>query len=215
VPPAPLEMTILNRNQAPLPIACLLILLALGQVSNLAWWSTRLAAAAVPVVEAKASPLPAHAVQPRDHPSTAFSNEDLLWLARCIYSETKRADEQELVAWVVRNRVETGYRGKRTYREVVLEPFQFSAFNPDNPKRGQYGSLDEHSTARGWQRALRVAHAVLTADYCDRPFSEKTRHFYSPRSMVDGQAPLWADQGEPLEIADVDPERFRFFASVV
>ncbi len=33
-------------------------------------------------------------------------DNETLWLARCIYSETKRPEEQELVAWVVRNRVE-------------------------------------------------------------------------------------------------------------
>ncbi|WP_240332831.1 hypothetical protein [Salinibacter ruber] len=42
-----------------------------------------------------------------------------LWLARAIYSETKLPHEQELVAWVVRNRVETAYRGRRTYRAVA------------------------------------------------------------------------------------------------
>ena len=89
--------------------------------------------------------------------SAAMVGEDILWLARCIYSETKRAHEQELVAWVVRNRVETRYRGQGTYRGVVLDPYQFSAFNPGSRKRRLFMSLTPASDAQGWQSALRVA----------------------------------------------------------
>ena len=53
-------------------------------------------------------------------------NASTLWLARAIYSETKLPHEQELVAWVVRNRVETAYRGRRSYRAVVLDPGRYA-----------------------------------------------------------------------------------------
>ena len=39
--------------------------------------------------------------------SPAFITPEILWLARAMYSETKRPHEQELVAWVVRNRLES------------------------------------------------------------------------------------------------------------
>ena len=71
----------------------------------------------------------------------AYVTDDVLWLARCIYSETKKAHEQELVAWVIRNRVETGYRGESTYEGTVLDPYQFSAFNPGSSKRRLYATL--------------------------------------------------------------------------
>ncbi|WP_243663594.1 cell wall hydrolase [Rhodothermus marinus] len=77
-------------------------------------------------------------------PPEAIDSETL-WLARVIYSETKRPEEMELVAWVVRNRVETRFRGKATYRDVVLDPFQFSAFIPYNPRRQYYMRLTPHS----------------------------------------------------------------------
>lgn len=51
----------------------------------------------------------------------AVTEDEILWLARTIFSETKRPHEQELVAWVVRNRVETGYRGNATYEAAVLD----------------------------------------------------------------------------------------------
>ncbi len=69
-------------------------------------------------------------------PAPADLEEPTLWLARAIYSETKLPHEQELVAWVVRNRVETAYRGRRTYRAVVLDPYQFSAFQPRRREAG-------------------------------------------------------------------------------
>ncbi len=141
--------------------------------------------------------------------------DDVLWLARVIYSETKRPDEQELVAWVVRNRVETGYRGKDTYRTTVLDPWQFSAFNQNSPKRSFYSNLDFESKSRGWQTALFIAYDVLHAPAYERPFPNKTRHFYSERSMKGTLKPDWATNKRPVSLdRDIDPKRFRFFAGV-
>ncbi|MEM7787299.1 MAG: cell wall hydrolase [Bacteroidota bacterium] len=163
------------------------------------------------------SPLPTAVVSDAPPPfSLADVSDDVLWLARCIYSETKRPHEQELVAWVVRNRVETEYRGQDTYEGVVLDPYQFSAFNPDSPKRRLYTSLTPESDSRSFQRALEVAHAVYHARPSSRPFSRQTRHFYSERSMVGRRAPVWSAGHRPVEIdtADVDPRRFRFYKGV-
>lgn len=145
----------------------------------------------------------------------ALTKEDMLWLARVIYSETKRPSEQELVAWVVRNRVETGYRGKSTYRDVVLDRYQFSAFNPNTRTRSHYASLEWDSKERGFARALAIAATVATADWSERPFSETTRHFYSRRSMPGGATPAWAQNMQPVDLdRHVEPDRFRFYANV-
>ena len=142
--------------------------------------------------------------------------DDVLWLARCIYSETKRAEEQELVAWVVRNRVETGYRGQDTYEGVVLDPYQFSAFNPGNPKRRLYTTLAPSLDSPAFVQALEVAHAVYYAPISARPFARDTRHFYSERSMVGGKAPNWSSGHVPVRPTGfrVDPRRFRFYSGV-
>lgn len=141
--------------------------------------------------------------------------EEVLWLARCIYSETKQPHEQELVAWVVRNRVETGYRDNSTYRDAVLDPWQFSAFNVNSPKRKYYSSLNEQSTAAGFQTALEIAERVAHAPASDRPFAQQTRHFYSERSMAGGKTPDWARNEKPVRLTrNVDPKRFRFYDSV-
>ncbi len=143
---------------------------------------------------------------------------ETLWLARVIFSESKRVDEQALVAWVVRNRVDSKYRGKRSYEGVALDPYQFSAFSADSTKRSYYTNLTAHSNYPGWQTALRVAYDVRHADGAHRPFSRETRHFYSERSMSDNLAPEWAMGRQPVHIrylsVDVDVRRFRFFEGV-
>ncbi|MEX0821108.1 MAG: cell wall hydrolase [Rhodothermales bacterium] len=148
-------------------------------------------------------------------PSTI--NSETLWLARAIYSETKRAEEMELVAWVVRNRVETGYRGRSTYREVVLDPFQFSAFNPTNTKRWYYANLDVQTNSQAWQRALTIAHRVRSAQPEYRPFSIRTRHFYSERSMLGRPHPNWANGKRPVvpqRPVSIEEDRFRFYEGI-
>ncbi len=139
-----------------------------------------------------------------------------LWLARCIYSETKKPKEQRLVAWVLRNRVETEYRGSDSYREAVLDPYQFSAFNPGSPTRSFYINLDEVVQLPGWQRALRIAHTVRHLPDAARPFPIKTRHFFSQRSMPGHRYPDWANDRKliSLEEFEIDKHRFRFYSGI-
>ena len=168
----------------------------------------------------QANPVTETVVRTVAHVAPPFSradvSEDVLWLARCIYSETKRPQEQRLVAWVIRNRVETGYRGQRTYQSTVLDPYQFSAFNPGSAKRRLYLSLDADSDAMGWGKALEAAYEVYHAPEADRPFDRKTRHFYSERSMRGGRTPAWARGKTPVQPTSFrpDPRRFRFYSSI-
>ncbi|MEO0556575.1 MAG: cell wall hydrolase [Bacteroidota bacterium] len=146
----------------------------------------------------------------------AHVSDDVLWLARCIYSETKREYEQDLVAWVVRNRVETSYRGRSTYEGVVLDPYQFSAFNPGSSKRRLFTTLTPASNSASFQQALEVAHNVYYAPSSERPFPKTTRHFYSEQSMVGRRAPRWAEGERPVTPVRhrVDPKRFRFYSGL-
>jgi hypothetical protein len=143
--------------------------------------------------------------------------ESTLWLARAIYSETKLPHEQELVAWVVRNRVETGYRGRTTYENVILDPYQFSAFNPGSSKRSFYMSLTPEVRLPAWQQALWIAHYVQHADSVHRPFAIETRHFYSERSMDGRRHPYWANRHQfvtPGWDYQVNERRFRFYKEI-
>ncbi|MEZ4702441.1 MAG: cell wall hydrolase [Rhodothermales bacterium] len=149
-------------------------------------------------------------------PDSVIDNETL-WLARCIFSETKRPEEQELIAWVVRNRVEIGYRGKTSYKEVVLDPFQFSAFNSESPEAPYYSSLALQHDESGWQRALSIAYYVRHARPQYRPFSAETLHFYSQQSMIGRREPVWARGLTPIRPPEhyrLDERRFRFFEGI-
>jgi len=144
-----------------------------------------------------------------------YQMDEVLWLARCLYSESNLPNEQRLVAWVVRNRVETGFRGN-TYREVILEPQQFSAFNTPNLRRDRILELDQHTSTLAWQSTLRIALEVYSAPAFERPFGPTTRHFYSPISMEGNNPPSWAESVEPLdsEAFGVDAHRFQFFEQI-
>jgi hypothetical protein len=149
--------------------------------------------------------------------ATGSLEESTLWLARAIYSETKLPHEQELVAWVIRNRVETGYRGRNSYEDVVLDPYQFSAFNPGSPNRSFFMSLTPDVRLPAWQQALWIAHYVRRADPVYRPFSIETRHFYSERSMEGRRHPYWVNRQQfvtPGWEYQVNERRFRFYKEI-
>ena len=140
---------------------------------------------------------------------------ETLWLARCIYSESDRPHEQEVVAWVVRNRVATAYRGRTTYHDVVLDPYQFSAFNPGNARSQYYRSLMPDDRRPRWQRALQIAAYVRRTPWSERPFPVDVRHFYSEVSMKGQRHPTWSIGQTSVaskRFRTIDPYRFRFFA---
>ena len=157
----------------------------------------------------------AKTLRERLHRLSPLHVDEVLWLARCIYSESDRKHEQEVIAWVVRNRVETEYRGSN-YREVVLEPLQFSTFNKPSPRRAYILSLNQSSTSAAWLQALSIALDVYEADPIERPIPSETRHFYSPVSMVGNRTPAWAKKSTPLDVADldIDPNRFLFYEDI-
>lgn len=164
----------------------------------------------------------------------------VLWLARCIFSESNRASEYELVAWAIRNRVDNRFGGRRTYQSVCLARQQFSAFNTARG-RARYGSLSWEQTYRSggltarqrvlWRAALRTSLKVITAPAADRPFSRRTMWYYSEVSMLPHYTtncknkthsaqeirdlgrrhPQWAHEGR-IVATGPDAARFRFMA---
>ena len=141
--------------------------------------------------------------------------QDILWLARIIYSETKVREEQIVVAWVVRNRVETNFRGAESYKDVALAPAQFSGLWPSdsqyklNMSRGYQSSGD-----LAWTQALVIAQAVYFADESLRPIPQTVRHFYSPEAVM--RDPHWVSgQKASLVLRDYKGSiRFAFYDNV-
>lgn len=164
------------------------------------------------------------------------------WLGLCLITESSREDEWPYVAAVIYNRVRST-RYPDTYRDVILQPWQFSYFNPwtvpdkvwSRRKTGETMISDYaiwRQVAEGKRNPLLLVRACVWSDAFiydldgGRPFAgtdaaeyditPDTLHYYSPRSMVPaGTRPRWARQAKRLYTPEgVDPERFVFAEGV-
>lgn len=160
---------------------------------------------------------PQHATVKETEPPAKILNsdkEEILWLARVIFSETKNKDEMNLVGWVVRNRVEKEYRGS-TYKEVALSNSQFSGLGPDDEQYHININMGYDSVNEKWLQALGVATTIYFADDTKRPFSNDVLHFYSPISVR--KTPDWTKDGNldytATGTSEVVP-RFAFYSGV-
>jgi hypothetical protein len=141
----------------------------------------------------------------------AYEKGEILWLARLIYSETKVLGEMEPIAWVVRNRVETGFRGN-SYEKVAQNSAQFSGLNEYDQNYEHNVSLTYDDIHPAWLNALSVAGKVFYAPEKDRMFPKTVRHFYSPIALA--KEPSWAVGQEPyyaIESPVSSKDRFVFF----
>ena len=138
-----------------------------------------------------------------------IDREETLWLARVVYSETKRPGEQFYIAWVVRNRVENEYGGDSTYKDVALAPGQFSGLHSRDRNYNLNISRTYDSTQPEWRSALAIAKQVYNSDIYDRPFSATVTHFFSPVAVA---TPAWARNKEPVLTIG---SRFAFYKDVI
>lgn len=145
---------------------------------------------------------------------TQSDKREILWLARIMYSETKRADEQRIIGWVVRNRVDTGYTG-RTYESVAKHSRQFSGLNPYDARYEHNISRWYSSEGESWEAALTIAKEIYFAPESARPLALTTRHFYSPNAVK--RTPAWAEGQQAVQLLK-DPAtgsvRFALYDSV-
>jgi len=143
-----------------------------------------------------------------------YQRRQILWLARIIYSETKRADEQPVIAWVVRNRVDSP-RFQDSYKAVARANGQFSGLHPRDRQYRHNITREYGKAGDAWQHALEVAKGVYNAPEALRPFPQSMQHFYSPISVK--ETPTWAHNQSP-EYTIKDPQtnetRFAFFTNI-
>ena len=126
---------------------------------------------------------------------------EVWYLAATIWAEARGEGRRamELVAWVVRNRVQS-VRYPNTYREVVTQRAQFSCWLPGDPNRAKMsdplgqGSAD----AEAWYAALSIAQAVMDAPESSNPIPGVLH--YHDTSI---EAPAWGRAMEPVRFADV------------
>lgn len=153
--------------------------------------------------------------QPARFCGVSETETEILWLARTIFSETKRTDEMRLVGWVIRNRVDTEYRGDSTYEDVVKSKHQFSGITPGTKYYDFISSLSYGDPYPAWQDALAVARDIYHAPESARPLPTHVRHFYSPISV--NRTPVWTTDGTVHTVISDnagDPARFAFYAGV-
>lgn len=154
-----------------------------------------------------------------EHLQTAATNlgksfDEMLWLARLTYSETNKASEMPLVAWVARNRLPT-YND--SYTDVALSPRQFSGLGySGDANYHKNRSMQPGNTSKRWKDACRISSRVALADTALAPIPAGTTHFYSPVSMSPaGSSPSWAKSGKlELTIPGKDHDRFRFYSGI-
>jgi spore germination cell wall hydrolase CwlJ-like protein len=135
--------------------------------------------------------------------------EEILWLARIVYSETKSPNEQVLIAWVVRNRVEAEYKGA-TYEEVASRSSQFSGLNMFDRQYRHNITRNYDSPGRAWENALSISEAVYFAPNWLRPFAGDVKHFYSPKSVR--LEPEWAADHKPVLLVKDSKRKYVRFA---
>jgi len=144
----------------------------------------------------------------REAVEDSVTNREILWFARTIYSETKKKEEQLLIAWVIRNRVES-QKFPDTYEAVVRQPRQFSGLNPSDQQYWVNVGMQYGESGPGWDSALAVAEAVYSANSIFRPFATNVLHFYSPRSVA--STPSWAADIKATHVVrDTETESIRF-----
>lgn len=124
------------------------------------------------------------------------------WMTRALVSETDRPHEAVYLATVIRNRVQRGYGGKSTYRGVVTDPYQFSAFNPGRPSRarllGMTGENAPYPTR--WKRMELVARRVMAAPRRMLPLPRSVTHYLTPSRVA--SKPTWYRELEPHPAPD-------------
>ena len=111
-------------------------------------------------------------------------------LARAIFGEARNGNEEEGIAvgWVIRNRVENPRWGEY-YHDAILQPGQFSSFNPNDPNyplilNPLSGSpVDDEA----WYECYEIAGRILNDEVPD-PTDEAT-HFFSPISQEPPHGP--------------------------
>ena len=123
------------------------------------------------------------------------------YLALTIWAEARGEGRRamELVAWVVRNRVESP-RFPDTYPDAVTQRYQFSAWNPNDPNRPKLADPLGGPPAddRAWFTALEIAQEVIDAPASANPLPGV--YHYHDTSI---ETPAWARGMEPVRFPDV------------
>lgn len=118
-----------------------------------------------------------------------YTPKDIETTARTVYGEARGEsfEGKIAVAWVIRNRADTKYRGD-SCETVCLKPWQFSCWNPTDPNKAKIEAVDiENESFRQCLLAVAVVLGGLAPDPTDG-----SRHYH-----VAGLDVNWAEGQTP------------------
>jgi len=102
--------------------------------------------------------------RPEESETKEEDNDEIRLLARIIFAESAQDYDKpgamEGVGWTVRNRVESGDFGGKTYQDVIFAPRQFNAVGGPLWRKADDPSTMEPEDAKAYARALEVARGV-------------------------------------------------------
>ena len=126
-------------------------------------------------------------------------NTNLLHLAKTIYGEARGESIETMfaVGWVIRNRLQAGRYGD-TYKDVVLQPKQFSCWNEDDIN---YKKIKGMISGRLWEVCIGVAVVVMQSMERYNPV-KGVKHYYD--KSLDSNPPYWSEEGEWLTVYGVN-----------
>jgi len=129
----------------------------------------------------------------------ATLDTNLLHLAKTIYGEARGESIETMLAvgWVIRNRLHTKRYGD-TYKDVVLQPKQFSCWNKNDPN---YKKIKGTITGNLWEVCIGVAIVVIQSTERHNPIPN-VRHYYD--KSLDSNPPYWAESGEYMSVYGVN-----------
>jgi cell wall hydrolase len=110
------------------------------------------------------------AAVPVPNPQLPFQRQDpIILLACCVWGESRGeiAAAKIAVACCVRNRVRRAPRFGTGWVGVLLAPWQFSSFDPQDPNRPKLLEPLEHDSVAVWQESYTVAYVVYNGSQPD------------------------------------------------
>lgn len=117
---------------------------------------------------------------------TMYDYNEIMFLAKTIYGESRGEGEESWykVGWTIKNRVEKEWRGKTSFKEVVLDSYQFSCWNEGDPNR----TVIENPSGKTWSKIFDVAIEIYYSDSRENTF--QNIYHYHDTSIVE---PYWGD----------------------
>ena len=121
------------------------------------------------------------------------SIDDFVTFARTVWGEARGEPEQgqEPVAWVIVNRLRSGYRGAETLGDVCRARLQFSCWNPGDPNAARLEALD--FTEKSFCRVFAATCRVWAGEVSDP--THGARHYHNHQV-----SPAWARGHHPTAI---------------